>query len=436
MKLLYIADNRCRPNFGCRGTSIALSELLSQRHEIVATITGRYTHEDPGSLFFVRGMPEWMYLLLKFIPAGIFKKFKKLWVSVFLRRKLSKLTDFISINPNKSINNLVKCIHVNPHLREFLPNPDAYDGIVINGEGSLIMSDPPRRDALVFMMLMQNAINQNKKIFLVNTMFSECPVSGIHQKSLEKLGEILTKCNLITTRDPLSREFILEKFPKLKVSYIPDALFTWNNKIQNLSQISDASSHLPFGQENDDDFLKFDFSSPYICISGSSLSAWDKEKAYEAYERLVKKIKLSLNHKVYLIQPCNGDSFLHQVADSTETPCLSVRIPILAAAKILSNAALYISGRFHPAIMASLGGTPCIFMGSNSHKTLSIQDVLDYDEVIEFGANPTDSEIDKIIDLAKIKLDQGAGLRNKIIQTVNELSSTASLINEMICTNE
>ncbi len=86
--------------------------------------------------------------------------------------------------------------------------------------------------------------------------------------------------------------------------------------------------------------------------------------------------------------------------------------------------------------MASLGGTPCIFMGSNSHKTLSIQDVLDYDEVIEFGANPTDLEIDKIIDLAKIKLDQGAGLRNKIIQTVNELSSTASLINEMICTNE
>ena len=59
------------------------------------------------------------------------------------------------------------------------------------------------------------------------------------------------------------------------------------------------------------------------------------------------------------------------------------------------------------------------------------------DEVIELTSLILkDSEIDKIIDLAKIKLDQGAGLRNKIIQTVNELSSTASLINEMICTNE
>ena len=52
-------------------------------------------------------------------------------------------------------------------------------------------------------------------------MFSECPVSGIHQKSLEKLGEILTKCNLITTRDPLSRVYF-RKISKLKVSYIPD----------------------------------------------------------------------------------------------------------------------------------------------------------------------------------------------------------------------
>ena len=178
---------------------------------------------------------------------------------------------------------------------------------------------------------------------------------------LEKLGEILTKCNLITTRDPLSREFILEKFPKLKVSYIPDALFTWNNKIQNLSQISDASSHLPFGQENDDDFLKFDFSSPYICISGSSLSAWDKEKAYEAYERLVKKIKLSLNHKVYLIQPCNGDSFLHQVADSTETPCLSVRIPILQLQKFCLMLHYIFLGDFTLQSWHLLGGTPYIY---------------------------------------------------------------------------
>ena len=71
--------------------------------------------------------------------------------------------------------------------------------------------------------------------------------------------------------------------------------------------------------------------------------------------------------------------------------------PILAAAKILSNARVYVSGRYHPAIMASLGVTPCIFMGSNSHKTLSLQELMNYEIVKEYCAIPTNEDIIEIV---------------------------------------
>ena len=43
MKVLFIADNRCRPNWGCRATSAALSQLLARSHAISARISGALT---------------------------------------------------------------------------------------------------------------------------------------------------------------------------------------------------------------------------------------------------------------------------------------------------------------------------------------------------------------------------------------------------------
>ena len=52
MKVLYIGDNRNRGNFGCRGTSTALSMLIRKNHEITGVITGKYTDQRNGYLFY------------------------------------------------------------------------------------------------------------------------------------------------------------------------------------------------------------------------------------------------------------------------------------------------------------------------------------------------------------------------------------------------
>ena len=57
MNIVYVGDNRNRGNFGCRATSTALSQLVGSENTIVGRVTGRYTHENNGNLFFVNCFP-------------------------------------------------------------------------------------------------------------------------------------------------------------------------------------------------------------------------------------------------------------------------------------------------------------------------------------------------------------------------------------------
>ena len=90
--------------------------------------------------------------------------------------------------------------------------------------------------------------------------------------------------------------------------------------------------------------------------------------------------------------------------------------PILMCGAVLAHARLFISGRYHPSIFASLGGTPCIFLGSHAHKMGSLSRVLEYEDRREFNAFPDDAEIAEIVSAARKYLDQGETLRANIRQ--------------------
>lgn len=43
MKICFLADNRNRENWGCRATSIALKNIIQEKHEIISTVYGNIT---------------------------------------------------------------------------------------------------------------------------------------------------------------------------------------------------------------------------------------------------------------------------------------------------------------------------------------------------------------------------------------------------------
>lgn len=428
MKIVYVGDNRNRGNFGCRATSTALSQIISEDNEIVGRIYGKYTNVDTGELFFYQHFPAWIYK-----KVSKFKYWEYLKKGLYLFNRMLKKGhyyfsnfDFIDYDFDKSIDNLIRCLPANPHLKEFDLRQYDFDALVVNGEGSFIFATPPWRECLIEAMLMYWAEKMGKKVYYLNGMLSDDPYSERNQKTIKLINPIFSKAEVVSVREKYSYQYAKENFSNIKLKHYPDALFSWYKYINDDFKITDGKYIMGMSGATDNSFYDFDFSKPYICISGSSsvgVAASSKKEIIDIYTELVRDVKKEFpDLVVFLVDVCEGDNFLNEVAKNTKTPIISIDTPILSAAKILANARVYISGRYHPSILASLGGTPCVFMSSNSHKTLSIQELLDYDEIKEFSVLPNKEERDKIIKLAKSKINEGEELRNKIQSRCLELS--------------
>lgn len=436
MKILYVGDNRNRGNYGCRATSTALSMLVGEKHEIVGRVTGRYTHYDTGDLFFYKYFPCWVYKKL-----GKFKRWNylrpmahKILFFAHYKNYYFGSCDFISLDMENSIKNLKKCLPANPQLKEFDIESYDFDAMVVNGEGSFIFSTPPWRESLVITMCIYWAQKLNKKVYFMNAMFSDMPGSIRNQKTLNLVNNVLSKCEVVVTRESTSFEYVKKNLPNINPVLIPDALFSWYKLINDEHKVENGKYYIAHSAECDESYYNQDFTDPYILISGSSspLIGRNPSEAVNSYCNLVKKVKSVYKGNVYLIQVCEGDSFLQEVSKNTNTPLVALETPLLAVAKILANAEVFISGRYHPAIMATQGGTPCVFMSSNSHKTKSLQNLLHYKDDNEFNVIPQEEDIEQMVGIAMKYVNKQKEIRVTIKNRAYELYHEARKMIDLI----
>lgn len=442
IKIVYVGDNRNRGNFGCRATSTALSQLIEKNHTIVGVVSGKYTNIDTGNLFFYKYFPKSIYKFL-----GKLKKWEYVKQGFYLFAKMIKKNkylfsnfDFVSYDLDKSIDNLIKCLPANICLKEMdLRNYD-FDALVVNGEGSFIFATPPWRECLVEAMLMHWALKMNKKVYYLNGMFSDDPYSESNKRTLKIVNDVLCKCQVVQVREGYSLNYARKNFSTSRMVFLPDALFTWYDYVNDAHKIEHGKYIIgPSGATNSSFSNIFDFKESYICVAGSSsimsILAGNTKHAIEVYSSLVNALKEKIKMNIFLVEVCEGDRFLREVSHITKTPLIPMDTPILSAAKILANAKVFVSGRYHPAILASLGGTPCVFMSSNSHKTRSIQELLKYDEIKEYSVLPTMEEINRIVNHTMKLLDGGECLRDRIKLRAYELSKEAEKIADLVTEN-
>lgn len=308
------------------------------------------------------------------------------------------------------------------------------DCVVINGEGSIVFTSPPRHEVLFQMMIIELAADHYRKpVFYINALASDCPVSGRDLESVQFISRVLEKCAAIALRDPESERIMREILPNQKIYCIPDALFYWQKRVKEYIEMIPPNGNmlLPRGEADDCQYDTLRFDRPYICIGRSSLAAWEPERSIEPYINLIYEVK-KIGLTVYLFISCSGDTLLRKVAEMTGTPFIPLQTPVVAATAILANAKVVISGRFHPSIMASLNGTPCIFLSANAHKSNSLQKMLGYQNNEVFSVRPDTNEIKKISDLAKEYLRKGEGLRKEIMSTVRKYADNTSALLSII----
>ena len=405
MSVLLVGDYRDRLNWGARGASTALSQIIRGRHRISDTISGlEISKRTPiynglGYLPFTGRIREKIYP--RNIPSVL---------SALIGRR-----DFISADPVESVENIRKYSSRHPELRDIIDSVKRADRVVINGEGSMIFKTPASSEYMYQLAMIELAHQMNTPVFHVNALVSDPPGGERNEQTVATTRVMMEKCAAVTLRDPVSYEYLSKISPKANTFMVPDSLFAWNRRVDEAStQLpSDGNYLLPFNEAPDEYFDQLNFEASYICLSGSSTAAKDQEASRKRYTALAEALKHT-NMNVFLVPTCYGDRFLYDVAETTGLPVVPLRVPILAGAAILANARLLVSGRFHPSIMAALGGTPCIFLGADSHKTRSLQGMLEYTDVRTFADKPSDKEIDEIIDLSSDYLEQNDMIRSRV----------------------
>jgi polysaccharide pyruvyl transferase WcaK-like protein len=337
--------------------------------------------------------------------------------------------DFISGDPEQSLKSLLANRRRHPVLQRIYKQAEASDIIVIDGDGDIVFSNPPRRQTLFILAMIELGLHLRKPVCLVNCMVSDCPTSGRNDQTLNAARRLFSKCHLVSLRDPESLRYVRAEMRDANAAYVPDSLFAWCSEA--LAGPSRELGDLPGFSESAGQAHKLDLTRPYICIGGGALAASHPDLARTSYGKLVDAMQ-RLECNVYVTENDTPDMYLRSVAKEKGITVVPADAPIRTCASLLAHARLFLSGRYHPSIMASLGGTPCIFLGSHAHKMGSLAGLLQYDERKEFCAIPDDAEIEHIVSFARNYLQQGESLRARIREVSASLCAQVAGLPQLI----
>jgi polysaccharide pyruvyl transferase WcaK-like protein len=347
-------------------------------------------------------------------------------------RIFGAIEDFIEIDPSKSADNILRN-RGRQYIRDLFEAVSSADVVVVDGNGDLIFRTPPGRIPLFNLAVIELASRLGKEVYYVNSIFSDCPMTGRNSEFLQFAVSALSKCRAIVFRDASSRELAQSVAPQLNTQIIPDSLFLWHSLVRDAAaKAPEIGDYVPNPHDGATSYSNLQIDRPYACISGSSYAAFYQEAAVEAYARLAVAVQARLGMNVYLVPTCRGDRFLNEVAERTTLPIIPVGIPIMMGAAILARAQVYITGRYHPAILASHGGTPSVFLGADSHKMSSLQQLLRYEAPQTFSALPSAEEAEQIASLAVERLREGAGLRQRVRDAARDCAQEAAKLGELI----
>lgn len=427
MNVLIVGDNSTYPNWGGRGASLALYQMLQVKFNVSGVITGADFHLKCYVNTIFPSRYNWVFRHL------CANRDRRKTFDYYLKfEEFFGAKDFVANDPAETANNIIRYRSKCKEIGEVYDKAQHADLIVIHGEGDVVFTTPPRREALFLLGMAELGLRLNKKVVFANGLISDCPTSGRNIETLAFARKTLSRCNGVIVRDYESFEYVRREIPEAVRSLIPDSLFTWFPQIDKFgAEVPTNGDFIISFPENRNNLGKLNFSKPYICIGGSALAAQNQDKSAEYFSRLLARVR-DLGYAVYLTENCGGDSFLQTVADREGVGIVPVYTSVFMSAAILANARLFISGRYHPTILASLGGTPCIFLGSSAHKMHSLQKLLEYDHIREFPVYPSEQDISEIIELAQSYLAQGESLRRQIKDVARKRCEEAMRLPELV----
>jgi polysaccharide pyruvyl transferase WcaK-like protein len=424
-KLLFVGDNRAAENWG-RSASVALHQTLSRSCEFAGCVASNLLDlSGPGAGYVRTVLAARHYGLFRFCWARRSRRPFSWYISL---EKALGATDIIAEDPAVTVDRLLENKDRHPALAQLYDQATASDFFLLDGDGDIIFSTPPRRLTLFFLAMIELGTRLGKPVLFVNSMISDCPQTGRNSATLATTRRLFAQCKAVALRDPDSLALVQREMPETNASFIPDSLFSWYPFYAEADSFPPRNGDflLPW-PESQEVWGTLRFDAPYICVGGGALASNYPGDAAQCYACLVRSLR-KLGYRVILTENDVPDSFLRKVAAEEKLGLVPFNTPILLCGAVLAHARLFVSGRYHPSIFASLGGTPCIFLGSHAHKMGSLSRVLNYEIQREFNALPEEDEVEQIVALAQGYLDRGEELRQRIRQIAEIRSEQANAL--------
>ncbi len=433
MPFLLVGDNRSNTNWGGRSASLALFSLVRTELGTGESVTGGELGRSSADYGFrTRLLPPsklWLARALTTRPTR--NPLVTAWKSV--DRALGA-GDFLTDDPERSVRNLLNWRARDPGLQSLLDRVERADVVVVNGEGDVVFGRPVRRQVRFFAMIIHLARKLGKRVVFANAMLSDCPRTGRHPGAFAAMTSALRLCDVVCVRDPHSRHLAREEMGIADCHLVPDALFHWYDVLHEARRQLPANGDFVIPHPENDRYLgRLDLSGDYICVGGNSIVTQPGQLAPVAagYRRLCEGLA-ALGLPVIVVVSDGRDTFLEDTACDLGLGIVPLRTPIYLAAAIVSRARLFVSGRYHPTIMASLGGTPSIFLATGAHKMHSLATVLDYPDEEIFPADLSAADVSRVCSLARERLAAGDSLRTRVEASAARRAAETDVLGRLI----
>ena len=420
-RFLLIGDLRPAFNYG----AVATCDVL------IARIRERMTPDDELRIidyrsFFTQtsasGLPAWTYPNYPKEPW----KVRQLTIREDIRASLRNAKRKLLKREKSSFDPLPARWKDYSKFKEMILNSTLYpyeknllewaDEVIINSEGNIVngieATGKYRRGARYVFAMAYLA----KMVFHKPTSIINFTVDPKNPDAEEIIREIFPSLDRIIPREPLS----IPELHRIGVSgdftWCPDILFSYRREKGHRVANTEIGTEVPIPRSN------------YICLgdssglrSLSSVARWDVEAVFS---ELITRIRAETGRDVVLVDGFNQrHPAINRVARNMKIARVNLlNCPYESLIEILGNADLFISGRWHASIMASLSGTPFLLWGSDSHKTRALHVIFDSPYRF-FNVDSLPIHLDDLLEDAKAIIAAGPSLREKIRKKAEELGN-------------
>jgi len=295
------------------------------------------------------------------------------------------------------------------------------DIIYINGEGNIVNGTDRygkyRIGGLYILFVAWVAkVKFSKTVCLVNHT-----VDPANMDVWEIINNVYPQLDYVYVRERLSVAKLHEQ-GIFNIKFVPDALFSYTpqKEWKPSKQLSKV----------------IDFTRPYICIGDSSgiKNVYNKVKwdVVDVMSELISKLKKVIPQVIFIDGYNGGNEDVNQIIKKLDLGCIRLQNTTYHDLyQILKEASIFISGRWHASILAVLSGTPILLWGSDSHKTRSLYELLNYSYPF-FEVNTLPIHIDEIISSSIEIINNKERINKELLEHVKVLADLSKENTELL----